>query len=79
MCVYYIQVCHGNAPTVTKQIQSIILMSPIFCSQDPRTLVKTIQHQSQIRNLGILSKTESSDSEEEDDNVTDDQNNSPLI
>jgi len=28
MCVYYIQVCHGNAPTVTKQIQSMIPTSP---------------------------------------------------
>ena len=41
MCLYYIQVCCGNAPMVTKQIQSMILMSPMFCSQDLRTLVKT--------------------------------------
>ena len=40
MCVYYIQVCHGNAPMVTKQIQSMIPISPMFHSQDPRTLVK---------------------------------------
>jgi len=40
MCVYCIKVCHGNAPMVTKQIQSMIPISPMFRSQDPRTLVK---------------------------------------
>jgi len=42
MCVYCMQVCHDNVPMVmvTKQIQSMIPMSPMFCSQDLRTLVK---------------------------------------
>ena len=38
--IYCIKVCHGNAPMVTKQIQSMIPISPMFHSQDPRTLVK---------------------------------------